>query len=98
LQDCRESIAFLKTASKSQVEEQSGLDRVIVMNKLFQHSRTIDTTGREVIWDSTSDDADAKRFCSLNLTVVMEALPDLSIVPPPHLIFKGTNFCASEDL
>jgi hypothetical protein len=62
-----------------------------------EHSRTIDTTGREVVWDSTSDDADAKRFCSLNLTVVMEALPDLSNVPPPHLIFKGTNFCAGED-
>ena len=56
-----------------------------------EHSRNIDTTGNDVIWDSTSDDQDVKRFCTLNLTLVMRALPDGSNIPMPHLIFKGTS-------
>jgi hypothetical protein len=31
-------------------------------------SRTIDDTGKDVIWDVTRDDADSKRFATLNLT------------------------------
>jgi hypothetical protein len=61
------------------------------------HSRTIDTVGKEVIFDSTTNDSETKRFCSLNLFIPMELLPDLSNLPKPHLVFKATEFCEGKD-
>lgn len=44
------------------------------------HSRTVDTIGNDVIWDSTTDYQEVKRFCTLNLTLVVKSLADGSNV------------------
>ena len=62
-----------------------------------ERSRTIDDTGKDVIWDVTQDDADSKRFATLNLTIPMEVLADQSNVPKAHIIFKASQFCRGED-
>ena len=61
------------------------------------YSSTIDDKNKDVIWDSTFDDNDTKRFCSLNLTITMEVSEDLSNLIRPHLVFKATNFIRGED-
>ena len=61
------------------------------------YSSTIDDTNKEVIWDSTFDSQDTKRFCSLNLTIPMEVKADLSNLIQPHLVFKASRFVRGED-
>ena len=60
------------------------------------YSATIDDKNKDVIWDSTFDAEDTKRFCTLNLTITMEA-KDLSNMIRPHLVFKATRFVRGED-
>ena len=61
------------------------------------YSTTIDDTNNDVIWDSTYDSKDVKRFCSLNLTIPMSVEEDLSNLVRPHLVFKGTKFVMGEN-
>ena len=63
------------------------------------YSTTIDEKNKEVIWDSTYDSGDVKRFCTLNLTIPMLVSPDLNNhnLIRPHLVFKATKFVRGED-
>jgi hypothetical protein len=61
------------------------------------YARTVDDVGREVILDSSKSDSDEKRFCTLDLHIPMQVLPDRSNVRKPHLIFRATAFCKGED-
>ena len=58
------------------------------------YSTTIDEKNKEVIWDSTYDSGDVKRFCTLNLTIPMVVSADVSNLNliRPHLVFKAPNF------
>ena len=59
--------------------------------------KSIDDKNKEVIWDATHDSVDVKRFCSLNLTILMEVDSDLSNIVRPHLVFRATKFVRGED-
>jgi len=57
---------------------------------------TIDNTGAAFVWDGVGDGNDKKRYATLNLTIPMAVLPDLSNLPRPHIIFRG-EFCDGKD-
>ena len=61
------------------------------------YATTIDDTNKDVIWDSTFDASDTKRFCTLNLTIPMEVSDDRSNLIRPHLVFKATKYYRGED-
>ena len=58
---------------------------------------TIDDKNNDIIWNATFDTEDAKRFCSLNLTITMEVSDDLSDLVCPLLVFKATKFVRVEE-
>eukprot|EP00956_Cyclotella_meneghiniana_P020812 scaffold37180_cov23-Cyclotella_meneghiniana.AAC.2 len=57
---------------------------------------TLDTTGVDEVYDSTTKDGDQKRFATLNVFVPMIIREDGLGVPPPHLVFRG-KFQTSEE-
>ena len=62
-----------------------------------KYASTIDDKNKDVIWDSTYDSSDVKRFCTLNLTIPMEVQEDLGNIIKPHLVFKATRFVRGQD-
>jgi len=58
--------------------------------------KTINEKGAAFVWDGIGDENDKKRFATLNLTIPMAILPDLSNLPPPHVIFRG-DLCEGKD-
>ena len=62
-----------------------------------QYASTIDDKNKDVIWDSTYNSSDVKRFCSLNFTIPMEVQEDLGNIIKPQLVFKATRFVRGED-
>ena len=61
------------------------------------YSTTLDDKNKDVIWDSTYDSEDTKRFCTLNLTIPMSTSQQESNLIKPHLVFKATKFLRGED-
>jgi hypothetical protein len=57
----------------------------------------VDDTGLDFIYDGSSDDNYANRFCTLNLVSTMHTHPDAAKNMKPAVIFKATAFCAGED-
>ena len=61
------------------------------------YAKTVDDTGAEVIWDSTKNDSDEKRFCTLDLEIPMKVKADRSNVRKPHVIFFASEFRTAEE-
>lgn len=64
---------------------------------LGESATTIDNRGARHVWVGVGDEADAKRFCSLDLMIPMEVLADLSNLPKPHIVFRASAFKAGSD-
>jgi hypothetical protein len=64
---------------------------------LGEGSRTVDSEGARHVWVGVGDESDSKRFCSLDLMIPMEVLPDFSNLPKPHVVFRATSFKTAAD-
>ena len=63
---------------------------------LMKNTRTIDHVGNKVVWISSGTESDEKRFCTANLWIPMEVLPDQMNLPRIHVVFRATKFCPGE--
>ena len=93
---------FLDTRVYQQTVPDLPLTRVynrdqVPMALAAQYATTIEDKNKDVIWDSTYDSSDVKRFCTLNLTIPMEVQENLGNIIKPHLVFKATRFVRGED-
>ena len=93
---------FLDTRVYQQTVPDLPLTRVynrdqVPMALAAQYATTIEDKNKDVIWDSTYDSSDVKRFCTLNLTIPMEVQENLGNIMKPHLVFKATRFVRGED-
>ena len=93
---------FLDTRVYQQTVPDLPLTRVynrdqVPMALAAQYATTIEDKNKDVIWDSTYDSSDVKRFSTLNLTITMEVQEDLGNIIKPHLVFKATRFAREDD-